>query len=74
MFPGHYLSQSGSRTWTGVGALVEFLMDRLGLRSSVGFGQRTAFLEQHSELEGEGLLKTRPHTNVRYSNEQSGPF
>lgn len=48
-------------------------MDQTGVKIPVGVGQRTVFLERRRGREGEGLLKARPHTNVRYSNEQSGP-
>lgn len=60
-------------TWTEVSAWIYFFSGQTGVIIPVGIGQRTVFLEQSCRLEGEGLLKARPHTNVRYSNEQSGP-
>lgn len=58
---------------TEVSAWIYFFSGQTGVSIPVAFGQRTVFLEQRWGLEGEGLLKARPHTNVRYSNEQSGP-
>lgn len=48
-------------------------MDRLGLGSRLVLDREQCFWNSAGDLEGEGLLKARPHTNVRYSNEQSGP-
>lgn len=50
-----------------------FFNGQTEVRIPVGIGQKSVFLEQCWGLEGDGLLKARPHTNVRYSNEQSGP-
>lgn len=55
-------------------AWLYFLNGQTGVKIPVGVGQKTAFLERRWGRDGEGLLKARPHTNVRYSNEQSGPF
>lgn len=68
------MSHTVLQTWTEVGFTFFFFFNgQTEVRIPVGIGQRTVFLEQCWRLEGEGLLKARPHTNVRYSNEQSGP-
>lgn len=67
------ISYTVLETWIEVSAWIYFLNGQTEVRIPVGIGQRTVFLEQCWGLEGEGLLKARPHTNVRYSNEQSGP-
>lgn len=61
-------------TLTEVGASIYFFNGQTEVRIPVGIGHKSVFLEQCWGLEGDGLLKARPHTNVRYSNEQSGPF
>lgn len=67
------MSHTELETWTEVSTWIYFSSGQTGVSVPVGIGQRTVFLEQRRGLEGEGLLKARPHTNVRYSNEQSGP-
>ncbi len=61
------------QTWTEVSAWIYFFSRHTGVSISDGIGQRTVFLEQCWGREAETLLKAHPHTNVRYSNEQSGP-
>ena len=67
------MSHTVLRFWTEVHAWIYFFSGQTGVSIPDGIGQRTVFLEQFWRLEGERLLKARPHTNVRYSNEQSGP-
>lgn len=67
------MSRTVLESWTEVGAWIHFFNGQTGVRILLAIGQRTVFLEQRWGLEGEGLLNARPHTNVRYSNEQSGP-
>lgn len=44
-----------------------------GVRIPVGIGLGTLFSGTALGQEEKGLQKARPHINVRYSNEQSGP-
>lgn len=66
------MSHTVLKFWTEVSAWIYFFSGQTGVSIPDGIGQRTVFLEQCWRLEGERLLKARPHTNVRYSNEQSG--
>lgn len=65
------MSYTVHESWTEVSAWIYFFSGQTGFSIRDGIGQRTVFLEQG--LEGERQLNARPHTNARYSNEQSGP-
>lgn len=61
------------KTWTEVCSWIYFFRAQTRVSIPDGIGQRIVFLEQCWGLEAERLLKARPHTNVWYSNKQSGP-
>lgn len=66
------ISYTVLRMRTEVSAWIDFLWTDWGQHPG-WYWTENVFLEQCWGLEGERLLKARPHTNVRYSNEQSGP-